>query len=60
MKKGASGESAGANVLAPASRPTPVAAIVDESALLSDLRSPIQSARQRIASAAYATQTLLC
>ncbi len=35
-------------------------AIVDESVLISDLRSLIQSARQRIASVAYSTQTLLC
>ncbi len=34
--------------------------IVNESELLSDLRSLIQSARQRIASVAYSTQTLLC
>jgi len=60
MKKGASGKSAGANLLASASGPTPVAEIVDESALLSDLRSLIQSARKRIASVAHATQTLLC
>lgn len=37
-----------------------VPAIIDEADLLSDLRSLIQSARQRIASAAFATQTLLC
>jgi predicted nuclease of restriction endonuclease-like (RecB) superfamily len=34
--------------------------VVDESGLLSDLRGLIQSARQRIASTAYSTQTLLC
>ena len=33
---------------------------VNESALLSDLRTLIQSARQRIAAAAYSAQTLLC
>ena len=33
---------------------------IDESALLSDLRTLIQSARQRIAAAAYSAQTLLC
>jgi predicted nuclease of restriction endonuclease-like (RecB) superfamily len=33
---------------------------VDESALLADLRALIGSARQRIATAAFATQTLLC
>lgn len=35
-------------------------AIVDEVALLADLHSLIQSARQRIASVAFATQALLC
>jgi len=34
--------------------------VVDEAGLLSDLRGLIQSARQRIASVAYSTQTLLC
>ena len=33
---------------------------IDEAALLGDLRTLVQSARQRIAAAAYATQTLLC
>ena len=33
---------------------------LDEVALLSDLRTLVQSARQRIATAAYSTQTLLC
>ena len=33
---------------------------VNEAALLSDLRTLIQSARQRIAAAAYSAQTLLC
>lgn len=33
---------------------------MNEAALLSDLRTLIQSARQRIAATAYATQTLLC
>jgi predicted nuclease of restriction endonuclease-like (RecB) superfamily len=33
---------------------------VDEAALLGDLRLLVQAARQRIASAAYSTQTLLC
>jgi predicted nuclease of restriction endonuclease-like (RecB) superfamily len=37
---------------------TPAAA--DAASLLSDLRSLIQSARQRIAAVAYSTQTLLC
>ena len=32
----------------------------DEAALLGDLRTLVQSARQRIATAAYSTQTLLC
>ena len=45
-------------------KPNPAAtqmpAIVDEASLLSDLRSIIQSARQRIAAVAYSTQTLLC
>jgi DUF1016 N-terminal domain len=36
------------------------AAVVDEVALLADLHSLIQSARQRIASVAFATQALLC
>ena len=35
-------------------------AAIDEAALLGDLRSLVQSARQRIATAAYSTQTLLC
>ena len=35
-------------------------AVVDESALLADLRSLIGSARQHIAAAAHATQTMLC
>ena len=39
---------------------TQMLAIVDEASLLSDLRSLIQSARQRIAAVAYSTQTLLC
>lgn len=33
---------------------------IDETALLGDLRALVQSARQRIAVTAYATQTLLC
>ena len=33
---------------------------IDEAALLGDLRSLVQAARQRIAMAAYSTQTLLC
>jgi predicted nuclease of restriction endonuclease-like (RecB) superfamily len=40
--------------------PAAVPDVVDEAALLSDLRSLVQSARQRIATAAYSTQTLLC
>ncbi|BFU91376.1 MAG: hypothetical protein NTAFB01_25630 [Nitrospira sp.] len=39
---------------------TPTRAVVDAAGLLSDLRSLIQSARQRIATVAYSTQTLLC
>ncbi len=39
---------------------TEVPAIVDEAVLLTDLRSLIQSARQRIATVANSTQTLLC
>lgn len=39
---------------------TQMPAVVDEVSLLSDLRSLIQSARQRIAAVAYSTQTLLC
>ena len=35
-------------------------AVVDEAMLLSDLRSLIHSARQRIATVAYSTHTLLC
>ena len=35
-------------------------AAIDEAALLGDLRTLVQSARQRIATAAYSTQTLLC
>ena len=34
--------------------------VIDEAALLGDLRTLVQSARQRIATAAYSTQTLLC
>lgn len=37
-----------------------VPAEIDEAALLGDLRTLVQSARQRIATAAYATQTMLC
>jgi hypothetical protein len=37
-----------------------VPAAIDEAALLGDLRSLVQSARQRIATTAYSTQTLLC
>ena len=37
-----------------------IPARVNEAALLSDLRTLIQSARQRIAAVAYSTQTLLC
>ena len=37
-----------------------VQAAIDEAALLGDLRTLVQSARQRIATAAYSTQTLLC
>jgi len=36
------------------------AALIDEATLLSDLRSLIQSARQRIATVAHSTQALLC
>ena len=39
---------------------TPMPAVVDEASLLSDLRGLIQSARQRIATVANATYTLLC
>jgi len=39
---------------------TKMPAVVDAAGLLSDLRSLIQSARQRIATVAYSTQTLLC
>ena len=39
---------------------TETPAVVDAAYLLSDLRSLIQSARQRIATVAYSTQTLLC
>ena len=35
-------------------------AAINEAALLGDLRTLVQSARQRIATAAYSTQTLLC
>jgi hypothetical protein len=33
---------------------------IDEAALLGDLRTLVQSARQRIAAVAYSTQTMLC
>jgi predicted nuclease of restriction endonuclease-like (RecB) superfamily len=36
------------------------AAVVNEAALLSDLRELVRSARQRIATAAHSTQTMLC
>ncbi len=39
---------------------TKTSAVEDAAGLLSDLRSLIQSARQRIATVAYSTQTLLC
>ena len=37
-----------------------VPAAIDEAALLGDLRALVQSARRRIATAAFSTQTLLC
>ena len=37
-----------------------VPSAINEAALLGDLRTLVQSARQRIATAAYSTQTLLC
>jgi hypothetical protein len=43
-----------------ASTASTAAAVVDEPALLADLRTLIGSARQRIAAAAFATQTMLC
>jgi predicted nuclease of restriction endonuclease-like (RecB) superfamily len=46
--------------LAPTLESSTGLAVVDESALLDDLRSLIGSARQRIAAQAFATQTLLC
>jgi DUF1016 N-terminal domain/N-6 DNA Methylase len=39
---------------------TETPAVVDAAGLISDLRSLIQSARQRIATVAYSTQSLLC
>ena len=39
---------------------TKIPAVVDAAGLLSDLRGLIQSARQRIATVSYSTQTLLC
>ena len=39
---------------------TQAPAVVDAAGLLSDLRSLIQAARQRIAAVAHSTQTLLC
>ncbi len=33
---------------------------IDEAALLGDLRTLVRSARERIAAAAYSTQTMLC
>ena len=44
-------------VLGPAVK---VPAAINEAALLGDLRTLVQSARQRIATAAYSAQTLLC
>ena len=35
-------------------------AVIDEATLLGDLRTLVQAARQRIATVAYSTQTLLC
>ena len=69
MKKNAdpSARRRGPSVLQPEERKkrslaaeTETPAVVDTAGLLSDLRSLIQSARQRIATAAYSTQTLLC
>ena len=37
-----------------------VPAVIDEAGLLDDVRTLVQSARQRIAIAAYSTQTLMC
>lgn len=37
-----------------------VPSAIDEAALLGDLRTLVQSARQRIATTAHSTQTLLC
>ena len=54
------GASTAVVVPVPASASSIDLAVVDESALLADLRSLIGSARQRIAAAAFATQTLLC
>ena len=48
-----------ARAVVPGSAPK-VPAAIDEVALLGDLRTLVQSARQRIATAAYSTQTLLC
>ena len=48
-----------ARAVAPGSAVT-VPAAIDEAALLGDLRTLVQAARQRIATAAYSTQTLLC
>ena len=45
---------------APAPKLSTGLAVADESALLADLRSLIGSALQRIAAAAFATQTMLC
>ncbi|GAA0741450.1 DUF1016 N-terminal domain-containing protein [Ideonella azotifigens] len=46
-----------------AAAPSPAALVpegIDEAALMGDLRALVRSARERIAAAAYATQTLLC
>ena len=56
---GASGKTRVRKAVAVAA-PAPAAGVVDEPALLSDLRGLVQSARERIAAAAFATQSLLC
>ena len=66
-KAGASGQKSRRSALRPTARrqrspaaPTKTPAVVDAAGLLSDLRSLIQAARQRIATVANSTQALLC
>jgi predicted nuclease of restriction endonuclease-like (RecB) superfamily len=60
MKKATSRVGAPRKAASVAARRRDIAVSTDPTALLADLRGLIQAARQRIASVAYSTQTLLC